>query len=127
MKQRNIQYVIVLHIVYYFILFKMNDIRDRIKKVRVAAGLNQIEFIAKCNINQSAYNHIETKKREASLSLIQIVSKNFNVSYDWLIDGVGTMYKDPKIKLETIKPEPLQSIADNMERLVSILEKKQNI
>lgn len=58
-----------------------------LKEIRKAKNLNQQKVAMDLNISREALSHYENGKREPSLSMLQKMSKYFNVSIDYLITG----------------------------------------
>ena len=57
------------------------------KKVRKEHNINQLKVAMDLNISREALSHYETGKREPSLDMLKKLSKYFNVSIDFLING----------------------------------------
>lgn len=68
--------------------------KDRIKKVRVDAGMNQAEFGRKISISRSAVWKIENGENTPSEQTIQLICKEFNISYIWLTEGIEPMHSE---------------------------------
>lgn len=58
-----------------------------LKAVRKARHLNQQKVAIDLNISREALSHYENGKREPSLDMLNKLSKYFNVSIDYLING----------------------------------------
>jgi len=58
-----------------------------LKEVRKAKNLNQLKVAMDLNISREALSHYETGKREPSLDMLNKLSRYFNVSIDYLING----------------------------------------
>ncbi len=58
-----------------------------LKAVRKARNLNQQKVAMDLNISREALSHYENGKREPSLEMLNKLSKYFNVSIDYLING----------------------------------------
>ena len=58
-----------------------------LKSVRKARNLNQQKVAMDLNISREALSHYENGKREPSLDMLNRLSKYFNVSIDYLING----------------------------------------
>lgn len=58
-----------------------------LREIRKAKNLNQQKVAMDLNISREALSHYENGKREPSLSMLQKMSKYFNVSIDYLITG----------------------------------------
>lgn len=58
-----------------------------LRKVRKARNLNQLKVAMDLNLSREALSHYECGKREPSLDMLNKLSKYFNVSIDFLING----------------------------------------
>ena len=67
----------------------IEDIRDRIGKVREHAKKSQEEFGAILGVTKSTISLLETKKREPSERLLRDICREFNVNEVWLRTGEG--------------------------------------
>jgi len=74
----------------------MKTVYERIKEVRLKAKLSQVEFAERILLSKSFYGDIEIGKKKVNKRIIYIVSKQFNVSEEWLRSGKGEMYFDPQ-------------------------------
>ena len=76
-------------------------IGNRIKEVRTALKLNQIEFGKKINLSQSAIANYEQGTRTPIDAVIGAICKEFHVNEDWLRTGEGEMFlqMDPEDEL----------------------------
>ena len=72
------------------------SINERIKNIRKDNNLSQIDFSRVLNIKQATLSQIENDVIAPSLDIIKKIIGNYNISYEWLIDGVGTMLKEEK-------------------------------
>ena len=64
-------------------------IGERIKEIRVSAGLNQIDFGKRLSLSQSAVANYEKNVRVPLDAVIASICKEFNVSEAWLRTGEG--------------------------------------
>ena len=55
--------------------------------IRKSKNLNQLKVAMDLNISREALSHYENGKREPSLDMLNRLSKYFNVSIDYLING----------------------------------------
>lgn len=55
--------------------------------VRKERNLNQLKVAMDLNISREALSHYENGKREPSLDMLNKMSRYFNVSIDYLING----------------------------------------
>lgn len=70
------------------------EMNMRIKEIRQALGLTQIEFSNKLGIRQSSLSAIESGVTESiSERNIIIICKEFGVSEDWLRNGEGEIFR----------------------------------
>ncbi|MCH8553583.1 MAG: helix-turn-helix domain-containing protein [Schleiferiaceae bacterium] len=70
----------------------MDDIAERIDRLRTAHHLTQSEFADKCEIKRSILSHILSGRNKPSLSVIQQILEGFpEVATDWLLFGKGEM------------------------------------
>ena len=67
----------------------MEEIRDRISKIRNRFEKSQEEFGNILGVTKSTISLVETKKREPSERLIRDICREFNVNEDWLRNGTG--------------------------------------
>lgn len=58
-----------------------------LKEIRKSRNLNQQKVAIDLNISREALSHYENGKREPSLEMLNRLSKYFNVSIDYLING----------------------------------------
>ncbi len=58
-----------------------------LKIVRKKKNLNQLKVAMDLNISREALSHYENGKREPSIDMLNKLSKYFNVSIDYLING----------------------------------------
>ena len=64
----------------------------RIKEIRKALGLNQIEFAKRLGLSQSSLAMIEVGKRSFSDKHIKLICSVFHVNEEWLRGGQGEMF-----------------------------------
>jgi transcriptional regulator with XRE-family HTH domain len=73
------------------------DEKDRIEKVMLTEGMNSAQFAAEIGIQGSTLSHILNGRNNPSLDVLKKVLNRFRtVSSDWLILGVGSMYRSEK-------------------------------
>lgn len=58
-----------------------------LKTARKERNLNQLKVAMDLNISREALSHYENGKREPSIDMLNKMSKYFNVSIDFLING----------------------------------------
>lgn len=71
------------------------EMHERIKNVRKNNNMTQHEFAERLGVTRSVISNIELDrlaKPEQKASLIKLISKEFNVNEDWLLNGVEPMF-----------------------------------
>lgn len=71
------------------------EINERIKMVRKELKKTQLEFAAELFMTNDAISNIERGLNPPSGRTIELISKTFNVSKEWLITGEGPMFMLP--------------------------------
>ncbi len=59
----------------------------RLKELRTKRKISQLKLAMDLNISREALSHYENGKREPSIDMLNKLSKYFNVSIDYLING----------------------------------------
>lgn len=67
---------------------------QRLKVLRKALGLSQIELGEALRINASAISQMETNRINPSLDTLMLLSKTFKVNLHWLLTGKGQMFEE---------------------------------
>ena len=70
------------------------ELHERIKMVREQNNMTQAEFGRRLGISRDVYANIENdrlRKPEAKEPIIKLICKEFGISYQWLVNGVGEM------------------------------------
>lgn len=70
------------------------EIHERMKMVREQNNMTQSEFGKRLGISRDVYANIENnrlKKPEAKEPIIKLICKEFGISYQWLVNGIGEM------------------------------------
>lgn len=80
------------------VVIKM-EMHERIKELRKNhLHLSQTEFGDKLGVSRSVINNIERNvlaRPEQKLSLMKLICSQFNVSEDWLLEGIEPMFVEP--------------------------------
>mgnify|MGYP003526831194 CR=1 FL=1 len=63
------------------------DFMKGLKEIRKARKFSQMKVAMDLNISREALSHYENGKRQPSLEFLNKLSKYFNVSIDYLING----------------------------------------
>ena len=75
----------------------METERDRIEKVMEKEGLNATQFASEIGIKAPTLSHILNGRNNPSLDVMKrILDRYRTISSDWLILGVGPMYREIK-------------------------------
>lgn len=70
---------------------------ERIKLVRNALKLKQVEMAKTLKLNPSAISQIESGRTNPSLETITELGNHYNVDLHWLITGEGQMFNSPRV------------------------------
>lgn len=71
--------------------------KDRLEKIIQSEGLNISQFANEIGIKVPTISHILNGRNNPSLEVLQKVLNRFRtISSDWLILGIGSMYRDTK-------------------------------
>ena len=65
--------------------------RTRIKEVRKLKGLTQVEFGKAVGVSGQYVTMLESGERSPSEALVQNICHEFNIRYDWLVNGEEPM------------------------------------
>ena len=85
----------------------METDKDRIEKVMIKEGLNATQFAAEIGIKSPTLSHILNGRNNPSLEVLKrILDRYRTISSDWLILGVGPMYRGIK------QPQTLSLLED---------------
>ncbi|AEF81794.1 helix-turn-helix domain-containing protein [Leadbettera azotonutricia] len=82
----------------------MDGIKERIKQVRTFLNISQREFSKRIFISPTLLGEIELGNRKVKDRTILLISTEFNVNKDWLLNGDGDMFSvpPPDIQLEKL-------------------------
>ena len=94
----------------------------RIRQVREALGLTQVDFVKPLDRRSAFLSQIEngTKKNPGVWIFFQI-SLVYNVSMDYLFHGTGHMFLNQKINIDKDKPNYIEDI-DSVDDLLWLFE-----
>lgn len=67
---------------------------ERVLEIRKALGLTMDKFGGKLGVQKSAISKIEKDKVNLSDQMVKLICREYNVNYDWLMDGEGDMFSD---------------------------------
>lgn len=72
----------------------MNNIGERVTELRKDKKLSQQKFGEKLGLSRSHICNIEKGTRSLNEQTILQICSVYNINRDWLLKGVGAMYKD---------------------------------
>lgn len=70
------------------------NVYDRMRMVREENHMTQAEFGKRLGISRDVYANIENnrlRKPETKEPIIKLICKEFGISYQWLVHGIGEM------------------------------------
>ena len=84
----------------------MKDIVDRINELRNYNNLSGRAFASKIGMKYTTVNNYINGTKDPTLDFIMHIKSTFvDVSYDWLLDGKGSMFKEDKPTDESLLKE----------------------
>lgn len=96
---------------------------ERIKRLRKILGLTQQEFADRIGMKRNTIANYETDRNSPSNSVITLICKTFNVSEEWLRDGMGEVFNPtPSAALDALARERSMTYSD-----YTIIEKFLNL
>ncbi|MBN1463036.1 MAG: helix-turn-helix transcriptional regulator [Paludibacteraceae bacterium] len=104
-----------------------NNIKNRIQKIMELEQLNPASFAKAIQVNPSAISHILNERNKPSTEIIIKILNTFRLlSSDWLILGIGSMYRNEKISPATVQPPSLfDTTTDILETTTELSEVKE--
>lgn len=97
---------------------------ERLKKLRKALGLTQQEFADRIGSKRNTVAKYETETNTPSTAVVSLICREFNVSEDWLRNGVGEMFlpADRNSDIAKLTKQLLNEESDSFKnRFVSML------
>ena len=76
---------IIYHLKQYQQGYFMRTFAQRLRQARKAAGLTQNELAEKLGLKRSSYTAIETARNEPNISVLALVSREFNRPTNWFL------------------------------------------
>lgn len=67
---------------------------ERVLEIRKALCLTMDKFGEKLGVQKSAISKIEKDRVNLSDQMVKLICREYNVNYDWLVDGEGEMFSD---------------------------------
>jgi len=110
------------HKVYKVKRFLSIKMRDRIEKILKIEQISSAKFADEIGIQRSTMSHILAGRNNPSLEVFQRILRKFpNINSDWLVLGIGEMYKNAKTSdyigslFEETKKEPTKETIQAIE------------
>lgn len=80
---------------------------ERVRMLRKALGLNQVEFAKSLGINQSSYSLIESGRIQMADRYIKTICALYSADENWILTGEGEMFtKEPEELSQIYKKLP---------------------
>lgn len=73
---------------------KSQNVGERIKMLRLAKCLKQLDFSRRIFVRQSYLSRVEHGAERPSDKLIKLIAYEFGANEQWLRDGIGNMFSD---------------------------------
>lgn len=70
------------------------NIHERLKQLRDELGLTTRAFAAAINMSGGAITNMEKGTRSITERTIRDICREYNVNFDWLVHGIGSMFED---------------------------------
>jgi len=89
-------------------------IGDRIKELRKALGLTQVDFADKIGVLGTAISLMEKNDRNPSEPVIRTICREYGVDYVWLKTGEGDMFETPTVEQDMLLFHNLMNSGDEV-------------
>ncbi len=96
--------------------------KDRIKQIRKAHKLTQVEFGEKIGVKGNTVTGYETGLRNPTDAVILSICREFGVNKDWLLIGKGDMYDVPEDETAAVVSELLEESNPFYDIIISIMK-----
>jgi transcriptional regulator with XRE-family HTH domain len=85
----------------------------RVRAIRLALGLNQLQFGNKLGISASMISDIENNNNRPTFDITTKLLKNYNINLSYLFSGEGELFKDkfeidPKKIAQAVNPKDIE-------------------
>lgn len=85
---------------------------ERINQVRKSLGLTLEKFGDKLGVTKTAISRIEKGERGCTEQMVKSICREFNVSENWLRDGIGDVFVIPEDEIATLLSDVLEEPDD---------------
>jgi phage repressor protein C with HTH and peptisase S24 domain/DNA-binding XRE family transcriptional regulator len=96
----------------------MEKIGKRFVNIRNAYNISQLKMAKMLEIKQPTLSQIENDTIQPSLSILKKIINNFNINYDYIIDGIGNI--DKQDVLHTLKHTLVHTLVENQNETTQI-------
>ena len=93
---------------------------ERIKELRKTLGISQEKFGARIKISGASVSKIESGENNPSEQTLSLIVAEFDVSEDWLRNGVGEMFKASSSEAERLVKK--YQFPDIVRKLLTVYE-----
>jgi len=100
-----------------------NDIGLRMRKLRKHLGLTQAQLVSYFDIGRANYSRIEKGEVFPNPNTLYVLRTQFNVSLDWLLADIGTMFVDENKALDRQHTIEISKHASEIRDLLQYMEK----
>lgn len=103
-----------------------SNARDRIEAVIHLTGLKQYEFANKIGVSNGAISHITSptgRKAEMTENIAYRIVQSFpnlNISFDWLMNGSGSMFNPAPQQQPTLFDAPSSPVVESNEEITNL-------
>ena len=73
---------------------------NRVKEIRIAHNLNQVDFGQRIGLSKFAISNYENGKQSITDRSIADICREFNINEEWLRNGTGDMFKPKNDNLD---------------------------
>lgn len=74
------------------------SVAERLREARIASGLSQAQVAKKLGMHRPTISEIEAGRRKVSAQELELLTKLYNVSMEWIVSGtVGDTTADAKM------------------------------
>lgn len=81
--------------------FTLNTAGARIRTYRKSTGMSQQKLANSLGFSQGYIGDIEAGRSEPSFNFLSVLTEKTNVSSDWILTGIGEMYRQANTENDT--------------------------
>lgn len=98
-------------------------LNERIKELRIASGMNQVELAKKLGVSKQSISNWENDNIQPSIEMLLKIARIFSVSTDYLLDTGEHTYLDVS-NLTHTQLQHIQQIINDISEAQNLTEKK---